>query len=90
VIGNYNLTNDYRVIFRKNANSGDYSESFWQIEAKENFSNQIQFKVTLRDVYDENTIESVTADLQFEYSYKRANKQIIAPIPAFDQINPFE
>ena len=90
VIGNYDLTNNYRVVFRKNANSGDYSESFWQIEAKENFSNQIQFKVTLRDEYDENTVEPITADLQFEYSYKRANKQIIAPIPAFNQINPFE
>ena len=90
VIGNYDLTNNYRIVFRKNANSGDYSESFWQIEAKENFANQILFKVTLRDVYDENTIEPITADLQFEYSYRRANGEVVAPIPSFNIENPFE
>jgi len=90
VLGNYDLTNDYRIVFRKNANSGDYSESFWQIEAKENFPNQIQFKVTLRDEYDENTVEPITADLQFEYSYKIANGEVVAPIPAFNLVNSFE
>jgi len=91
IIGNYDLTSDYKVVFRKNANSGDYSESFWQIEAKENFSpNEIQFKVTLRDEYDENTIEPITADLQFEYSYKIANGEVVAPIPAFNLVNSFE
>lgn len=90
VLGNYDLTSDYQIVFRKNANSGEYSESFWQIEAKENSSSEIQFKVLLRDIYDENVTEPITADLQFEYSYRRANGEVVAPIPAVNLTNSFE
>jgi len=90
IIGNYDLTTTYKIIFRKNASSGDYSDNYWQIEAKERSNNQIDFKVSLYDFTDENVVEAVTADLQFEYSYRRANGEIIAPIPAFSIINSFE
>lgn len=90
VLGNYDLTSDYRIIFRKNASSGDYSENYWQIEARERSSSQIDFKVSLYDFTDENVVEAVTANLEFEYSYKRANQSIIAPTPAFSVIDSFE
>jgi hypothetical protein len=90
VIGNYDLTSDYKIIFRKNASSGDYSENYWQIEAKERSNNQIDFKISLYDFTDENIIEAVTANLQFDYSYRRANGEIISPVPAFLITNPFE
>jgi hypothetical protein len=90
IIGNYDLTSNYKIIFRKDANSGDYSENYWQIEAKERSNNQIDFKVSLYDFTYENVVEAVTADLQFEYSYRRANGEVVAPIPTFSIINSFE
>lgn len=90
VLGNYDLTSSYQIIFKKDANAGDYEESYWQIEAKETSPNQLNFKVVLVDANDENIIESVTADLQFEYSYRRANGEVIGPTPGFSLTNSFE
>lgn len=90
VLGNYDLTSAYQIIFKKDANAGEYEDSYWQIEAKELAPNQISFKVVLVDANDENIVESVTADLQFEYSYRRANGEVVAPIPGFSLDNSFE
>jgi len=89
-IGNYALDEDYLIIFKKDANSGDYSENYWQIEARDRSPSQIDFRISLIDENSENIIEPVTANLQFEYSYRRANQEIVAPVPVFNIFDSFE
>lgn len=103
LIGNYDLTSSYQTIFKKDANSGDYENSYWTIEARESSSSTVSFRVTLVDAGPESNPdqgdpgsipggiqEPVTANLQLEYSYLRANGEIIAPTPGFSLSNSFE
>lgn len=102
-IGNGDLTTSYQIIFKKDANTGTYGNSYWQIEARDDSSTQIRFKVTLVDDGPESNpdegvpggvvggvVEPVTADLEFEYGARRANGAVVLPYPAFAIANTFE
>lgn len=101
-IGNYNLTNSYQTVFRKDASSGLYSDSFWRIEARESTDRIINFKITLvndgpesdSDVGQDGAIrdgvqESVTGDLEFEYSAMKASGAVITQFPTINLTNSF-
>jgi len=47
-IGNYDLTSTYQTIFTKSG-SGVYAENEYKVEAKENSTTQLEFRVTLTD-----------------------------------------
>lgn len=102
-IGNTNLTNSYQTIFRKDASGGLYSDSYWKIDARQNSTSQIQFKVELVDDGPESNfdqgqegsiepgvVEPITADLEFEYAARRANGEVVLPFPTFNIVNTFE
>ena len=103
VIGNNSLTGSFQVIYRKDANGGTYGDSFWTIEAREDSSTVIRFRITLVDDGPESDTdagadgsieggitEPVTADLEFEYSARRANGEVVVPFPAFSIVDTFE
>ena len=103
VIGNYQLTTSYQTIFRKDANSGTYSNSYWTIEAKENNAQSISFRVTLIDLGPESDTdtgaiggvdggiqEPVTADITFSYGYLKANGEVVIATPSFNLVEDFE
>lgn len=102
-IGNDSLTNSYQTIFRKDANSGLYSNSYWKIEAKENSAASISFKIILVDSGPESDddsgepgaiaggiVEPITANLEFDYSIRRANGSVVVPAPAIQLLDTFE
>lgn len=102
-IGNYDLTSQYQVIFRKDANSGTYSDSFWTIQAKEIDAQTISFKIVLIDNGPESNPdagdpdgvaggiqEPVTADLFFDYGFLKANGAVTIPTPTFTLVQDFE
>ena len=95
VIGNYDLSGSYQTVFRKDANAGLYSDSFWQIEAREESSLNISFRITLvndgpesdSDAGQKGSIaggvtESVQADIEFELSTRRANGEVTVSNPS--------
>jgi hypothetical protein len=101
-LGNYNLSNSYQTVFRKDANSGLYGDSFWQIEAREQTSSSISFRITLVndgpegdfDAGDPGSIaggiqESVAADIEFEYSAMKASGTVVTQFPTINLINSF-
>lgn len=103
VIGNDSLTGSFQVIFRKDANGGTYGNSYWKIEAREDNSTVLRFRVVLvddgpesdTDAGDPGSIaggitEPVTADLEFEYAARRANGAVVVSFPAFNITNTFE
>ena len=103
VIGNSQLTSNYQTVFRKDANSGIYGNSYWKVDAKETSTTSISFRITLVDDGPESdsdagqpgsssggVIEPVTANLEFEYSVRRANGTVVVDIPAYQIINTFE
>jgi len=102
IIGNYDLTTSYQTIFRKDASSGLYGNSFWQIEAREESSQTISFRITLvndgpesdTDFGQEGGIdggiqESVRADIEFELSVLRANGAVVIPSPSATILDTF-
>jgi len=102
VIGNYNLTQSYQVVFLKDASSGLYGNSFWQIEAREDSDRTIVFKVTLENDGPESNSdagspgsisggvqEPVTADLEFEYSATKASGAVVTQFPTVNLKNSF-
>lgn len=102
-IGNSDLTGSYQTIFRKDASGGVYSDSYWKIDAKENSTSQIQFRVELVDDGPESdtdtgqpgaivggVAEPITADIEFEYAARRANGEVVLPFPTFAITNTFE
>jgi len=103
VIGNNDLTSSFQEIFRKDANSGLYSDSFWRIDAREDSNTVLRFRITLvNDGPESNTdagqkgsiepgvTEPVTANIEFEYSARRANGEVVVPFPAFSIVDTFE
>ena len=103
VIGNDALTGSFQVIYRKDANGGTYGDSFWTIEAREDSSTVLRFRITLVDDGPESNTdagqpgsiepgvtEPVTADIEFEYSARRANGEVVLPFPAFSIVDTFE
>lgn len=102
-LGNNGLSNNFQLLFKKDASSGLYSNSYWKCEAKQNSSNSVAFKITLvssgpesnEDAGEPGSIEggvteSVTADIEFEYSALRANEAITIPAPTFQIVDTFE
>jgi hypothetical protein len=103
VVGNEDLNSTYQIIFRKDANSGTYGDSYWKIEAKEDSSSVIRIKVELVDDGPESdsdagdvgsipggVTEPVTADLEFEFTCLRANGAVVLPFPSYSITNTFE
>jgi len=102
IIGNYDLTTAYQTVFRKDASSGLYGNSFWQIEAREESSQTISFRITLVNDGPESDTdtgnlggvdggvqEPVTADLEFEYSAMKAGQTIVTQFPTINLTNSF-
>ena len=102
-IGNEDLTGSYQTIFRKDASGGVYSDSYWKINAREDSSTQLRFRIELVDAgpesdddagepgsIDGGIVEPVAADLEFEYAARRANGEVVVPFPAFSVVNTFE
>jgi len=102
-IGNEDLTGSYQTIFRKDASGGVYSDSYWKIDAREDSSTQLRFRIELVDAgpesdddagepgsIDGGIVEPITADLEFEYAARRANGEVVVPFPAFSVVNTFE
>ena len=100
IIGNYDLTNSYQTIFRKDASSILYGNSYWKIEAREDADNIILLRVTLVDDgpesdSDEGALggvdggvkEPVTADVEFDFSARRANETIVTLFPDVTLLN---
>jgi hypothetical protein len=100
IIGNYDLTGSYQTIFRKDASSILYGNSYWKIEAREDTDNIILLKVTLVDDgpesdsdtgapggVDGGVKEPVTADVEFDFSARRANGTIVTQFPAVTALN---
>ena len=103
VIGNYDLTGTYQTIFRKDANSGDYSNSFWTIEAREDNASTLRFRITLIDNGPESDTdagaaggtdggiqEPVEGNITFTYSYMKAGGALVVDTPAFNTVDPFD
>jgi len=103
VVGNDSLTATFQEIFRKDANGGTYGDSYWKIDAREDSSTVLRFRITLVDDGPESdsdagqvgsisggVTEPVTADLEFEYSARRANGEVVLPFPAFSIVDTFE
>ena len=103
IIGNYDLTTSYQTILRKDASSGLYSNSYWQIQARNSSEKSIRFKIELINQGPESDsdagspgsiaegiTESVRADIEFEYSVRRAGGTVITEAPSIDFINRFE
>lgn len=101
-IGNDSVSSSYQIIFKKDANGGTYGDSYWQIEAREDNSSQLRFRVTLVDDGPESNpdegaeggiepgvTEPVTADLEFDYSASRANGSVVLPFPSFSLTDTF-
>jgi len=102
-IGNYQLTSSYQTIFRKDASSGVYSNSFWFIEARENSLSEISFRVNLVDSGPESDSDSgstgsvpgginepITADLTFDYGYRRADGPVVVATPVLNIVEDFD
>jgi len=101
VLGNYDLTTSYQTIFRKDANSGDYSNSFWTIEAREDNSSTLRFRITLIDNGPEEDPggtgsvaggiqEPVEGNITFTYSYMKAGGALVVDTPSFTTVDPFD
>lgn len=93
--GNNGLTNNFSVIFRKDADDGLYSNSYWQVEAKLNSQSSIAFKIELVNAGpesdpDDGVTESVTADIEFDYEVRNTAGAITLPLPAFQITDSFE
>ena len=102
-VGNDSITSTYQTIFRKDASSGNYSNSYWTLEVRQDNASTLRFKITLVDAGPESNTdagnpgsisggveEPVTADITFEYSLRRANGAVIIPAPAFALRSSFQ
>jgi len=101
-LGNYNLTSSYQTILRKDASSGLYGNSFWQIEAREESNTSFSFRITLVNSGPESDTdtgvlggidggiqEPVSADVEFELSTLRASNAVTISNPSTSVTNSF-
>jgi hypothetical protein len=101
-VGNYDLTSSYQNIFRKDASSGLYSDSFWRVEAREESASLISFRIILVNDGPESdsdagrsgsisggVTESVRADIEFEISTRRANGAVTVANPSISVTDSF-
>lgn len=102
-VGNYQLTSSYQIIFKKEASSGTYSDSYWQIEVKENSSSSIDFKISLVDSGPESNLdagtpggiaggvrEPVTTNIEFIIEGKKSDGAVQNNFPAYLILSSFE
>jgi hypothetical protein len=103
IIGNYNLTTDYQVIFsRGGAEQYLYADSRWTISAREKNPSTIEFLIEIKDKGPESgelynlysiytpTDEPVTATIEFEYSARKASGSVISAFPVIEITNSLE
>jgi len=102
-IGNYDLTSTYQQIFTKSG-SGAYVENLYKVEAKENSTTVIEFKVTLADndvgdrdltagppPYGALVDEDITGDITFTLGFRRASGSYVSVNqPSFSVTDTFE
>jgi archaellum component FlaF (FlaF/FlaG flagellin family) len=101
--GNADLTSLYQTIFRKDASSGLYSDSYWEIQAKEISDSKISFRVILVNDGPESDTdsgvsgaisggvkESVEADIEFDYDARRADGTVVTEFPNIQISDRFE
>ena len=101
--GNNGLTDNFLVIFKKDADAGLYSNSYWQVEARLNSQSSIAFRVVLVNDGPESNddageigsiepgvTESVTADIEFDYEVRNTAGAVTLPLPAFQITDTFE
>lgn len=102
-IGNYQLTSSYQTVLRKDASSGLYSNSFWEVQARENSSSEIQFRIELVNRGPESNTDAgnlgsepngvrelVTADINFAYGFKKADGAVVVAQPTLASVNTFD
>ena len=97
-IGDRQLTTSYQTVFRKDAGAGVYGESYWTLEAKQQSSTKLTFRISLYDDGPESAgtspdtpiVEPVSATLDFEYSCQTAGGAVNIPFPAFVLDSPFQ
>ena len=102
-LGNYDLTSSFQTIFRKDANAGDYSNSFWTIEAREDSSTVLRFRIRLIDNGPESDAdngaiggvdggiqEPVEGNITISCGYLKANNAVVVNTPAFNLVNAFD
>ena len=102
-IGNYQLTGSYQTIIRKDASAGLYSNSYWEIQARENSPSEIEFRVELVNRGPESNIDAgdpgsepdgirelVTATINLTYGFEKADEAVVVSIPTFNSTNTFD
>jgi hypothetical protein len=101
--GNADLSSSYKTIFRKDASSGLYSDSYWEIQAKEISGSKISFRVILVNNGPESdtdsgspgaisggVTENVAADIEFDYDARRADGAVVTEFPNIRISDRFE
>ena len=101
--GNSQLTSAYAEIFRKRADAGVYTNSYWSISARALTASIIKLRVQLVDGGPESNLdgtargsvyggvkEPVTADIVMRYGGKRAAAAVEVPFPSFVIVNSFQ
>lgn len=76
--GNYQITSTFREVFRKNASTSVYENSYWTIEVRNDNPTEIRFRIRFVDAGPESNVdpnfvkEPVTADIFMNYGNRRA------------------
>lgn len=96
-IHNYNISNSYQTILRKDASAGLYENSYWQIEARENSDSVLNFRVTLVNRGPESNPdegvpggiepgvrEFVTIDVSLNIGYRKSNGAVVSETPSLN------
>jgi hypothetical protein len=84
-IGNYQLTNNYQLLYRKVRSSGlvVYSGNEYTIEGRQISSSQLQFRVRFADIANDGNIdENVSGRLESNIRIFRANSSVSVTVPA--------
>lgn len=85
MIGNYQLTNSYQLLYRKIRSTGlvVYSGNEYTIEGRQTSTSQIQFRVRYADIANDGNIdEDVTGRLESNIRIFRANSSVSVTVPA--------
>jgi hypothetical protein len=87
-IGNYQLTNNYQLLYRKVRSTGAivYSGNEYTIEGRQSSTSQLQFRVRYADISDSlnnrNVDENVTGRLESNIRIFRASSDVSVKVPA--------
>lgn len=102
-LGNYDLTDQYQILIKKEAGGGIYGNSYWQIEGRNFSQSSIEFKISIVDQgpegggdtqveIDDGIVakEAVTADIDFTVEGKRADGSVVTDYPSIQKIKGFD